>query len=59
MRQETLTIGGSNTEQLVSTLTGLESTEIENMLLFVCNRTTESKPVKQETSYTVILPLAK
>ena len=51
----TLTVGGRITEWLASSFTGLESTEQENMLLFVCRKAIKSKPVKQETSSTVIL----
>ena len=54
--QRTLTIGGSKTVQLVSSLTGLDLTKKENMLLFVCSDAVESKLVKLETSHTVILP---
>ena len=35
---------------LVFSLTRLELTKHENMLLFVCTETTESKPLKLETS---------
>ena len=41
---------------LVSSLTGLDLTMQENMLLFLCTETTEHKPIKLEASYTVILP---
>ena len=34
---------------LVSNLTGLDLAKLENMLLFVCSETVESKLVKQET----------
>ena len=40
---------------LVSSLTVLDSTKQENMLLFVWSKATESKPVKLEASHTVIL----
>ena len=39
--------GGSITEQLVASLTGLYLTKQEDMLLFVCTETSESKPVVQ------------
>ena len=40
---------------LVSSLTVLDSTKQENMLLFVWSKATESEPVKLEASHTVIL----
>ena len=40
---------------IVSSLTGLDLTKQENMRLFVFTATTESKPVIQETSCTVVL----
>ena len=52
--QRTLSIGGMITVPLVSSLTGL--TRQENMLLFVCTETTESKQSKQEISCTAIPP---
>ena len=42
---------------LVLRLTRLDHNKQENMLLFVCSKATESKPVKLETGRTVILPL--
>ena len=39
----------------VSRLAGLDLTKQENMLLFVCTESSKSKPVKQETSCTVIV----
>ena len=49
--QRTLTIGVSKT------MAGLKFDEQENMLLFVsCSKATEYKPVKLESSHTVILP---
>ena len=54
--QRTLTVGERITVQLLSKLTRLDVTIKEKMLLFVCIETTESKPVKQETSCTLILP---
>ena len=42
---------GRITAQPVSRLTGMVLTKQENMLLFLCTETTESKPVKQETSW--------
>ena len=47
----------SNTVHQVSSLTGLDSTKQENMLLFVSSKTTESKTVKLETSHMEILPI--
>ena len=55
--QRTLTIGGRITVPLVSSLTGL--TRQENMLLFVCTETTESKRVQQLTSYNDLFPYCK
>ena len=45
------------TEKLVYRLTGLDLTIQENMLLFAWTATSKYKPVKQETSCTMILPL--
>ena len=42
--QGTLTTGGMITKRLLSSLTELDLTKQENMLLFVCSETTESKP---------------
>ena len=53
--QKRLTIGGRITVWLVSSLTRLDLTKNENMLLFVCCEAIESKLVKLETSHTVIL----
>ena len=52
----TLTVGGRITVGLVSRLTGLDLIKQENMLLFVCSETTESKPVKLETSAVILTP---
>ena len=41
---------GRISEQLVLSLTGLNMTKHENILLFRCTQTTESKAVKHETS---------
>ena len=41
--------------RLVSSLTTLDLTKRDNELLFVCSEAVESKPVKLETSHTVIL----
>ena len=38
-----LTVGGRITAWLLSSLTGFDSTKQENMLLFECTKTTESK----------------
>ena len=51
-----LTIEGMITVQLVSSLTRLDFTSKESMLLFVCSEAVDSKLVKLETSRTVILP---
>ena len=53
--QRSLTMGGSTTVQLVSTLTRLDLSSKENMLLFVGGETVDSKLVKLETSRTAIL----
>ena len=47
---------GGITTQLVSSLTRLELTKEEKMLLLVGSKAVEPKLVKLETSYTVILP---
>ena len=52
--QRTLTIGGRISVLVVSSLTGLDLTKHENMLLFVCTETTEPKPVKLKTSPTFL-----
>ena len=52
-----LNVGGRITVRLVSILTLLDLTKQENIMLFVCAETTQCKPVKQETSCTVILPI--
>ena len=52
---KTLTVGGRITVQLVSSSKRLELTKKENVLLFVCSATVESKLVKLDTSSTVIL----
>ena len=54
--QRTFTVGGRITVWLVSSSTELGVTKQENKLLFACTKTTESKPVKLDTSRTVILP---
>ena len=36
---------------LISSLTGLDLTKHENMLLFACTENTESKPVELEASF--------
>ena len=41
---------------LVSSVTRLDSSSQENMLLFACNKATEYKPVKLGTCRTVFLP---
>ena len=46
----TLSVGKSITVQLVDSLSGLESTKQEDMLLFVCIKVTEYAPAKKETS---------
>ena len=43
MNQRTLTLGKRITE--------LDFTKQENLLLFVCTETTESKPIRLETSH--------
>ena len=53
--QRTLTIGGRITVQLVSSLTRLDLTKKENMLLFVLSEAVQSELDKLETSHTVIL----
>ena len=45
--------------QLTSCLTGLDLTKQVNLLLFNTHKAAESKLVKQEVSFTVILPLTK
>ena len=57
--QRTLTKGRSISVQLIFSLTGLDSPKQENMLLIVSSKATESKPVKLETSCTVIISLTK
>ena len=42
--------------QLVSSLTRLELTKEENMLIMTCSEAVESKLVKLQTSCTVVLP---
>ena len=56
LHQRTLTIVGSVTVQLVSSLTRLDLTNKENILFFVCSEAAESKLVILGTSRTVILP---
>ena len=53
--QRTLTIGGRITVWLVSSLTRLDLTKKENMLLFVLSEAVQSELDKLETSHTVIL----
>ena len=43
--------------QLISSLTRLDLTKQENMLLSACSEAVESQLVKLETSGTVILPV--
>ena len=51
--------GGGITAQLVSScFTGMNVTKQDNMLLFLCSKVIESKPVKLESNSTVILPPA-
>ena len=45
------------TIRMVSSFTGLYSTRQENMVTFVIGKSIESKPVEQEASCTVILPV--
>ena len=54
--QRTLTIGEGSLYGCVSRLTVLDLAKQENMLSFEWTETTESKPVKQETSCIVKLP---
>ena len=49
---DALTIGERIAVQLVSRFIRLDLTRQENVVLFVCIETTESKPVKQESSST-------
>ena len=49
--QRTLTIGGRITVQLVSSLTRLDLTKKENMLLFVLSEAVQSELDKLETSF--------
>ena len=51
--QRTLTVRGRITVRLVSSLTTLDLTNEENMLLFVCSEAVGSERVKLETSHTV------
>ena len=53
--QKRLTIGGRITVWLVSSLTRLDLTKKENMLLFVLSEAVQSELDKLETSHTVIL----
>ena len=53
--QTTLAVGGRITVRLVSSLTSLDLTQEENMLLFVCSEADESNLVKLETSHGMIL----
>ena len=55
--QRSLSIGGSITVLLVSSLTWLDLTKQHNMLLFVCSETFESKLVNLETSRQWYFPL--
>ena len=57
--QRTITKWRSISVQLIFSLTGLDSPKQENMLLIVLSKATESKPVKLETSCTVIISLTK
>ena len=56
-RQRTLTVGGSITVCLASSLTRLDLINKQNMLLLVCSETVESKLLNLEASHTKILPL--
>ena len=49
-------VNGSIAVWLVSSLTGLDSSKQETMLLLKCRKVTEYKPVKLETSLTEKLP---
>ena len=49
-------VEGSLYLQWVSSLTRLDLTYVENVLLFVCSEVVEYKLLKLETSHTVILP---
>ena len=49
-------VGGRITVRFVWSLTGLDSTEQEHMLLFVYGKAAESKLLKSQT---VVLPLTK
>ena len=51
--QRTLTVRGLITVRLVSSLTTLDLTNKENMLLFVCSEAVGSERVKLETSHAV------
>ena len=53
MKQRTLTVGGSITVCLVSSLTRLDLTKYENMLLFVYSEAVESNLVKLGTSHCI------
>ena len=53
--QRALTVGGSITVQLVSSLTRLDLNQKENMLFIVYSKSAESKLVKPETSRALIL----
>ena len=53
IKPENAHLGGSITVQLISSLTGLDSSQ--NKLLFVCSKVTKSKPAKLEISHTVKL----
>ena len=54
--QRTLAVGGRITVWLVSSLSRLDLTKKEKMLLLVFSEANESKLVRLETSCTVILP---
>ena len=54
--QRTLAVGGRMTLWLVSSLSRLDLTKKEKMLLLVFSEANESKLVRLETSCTVILP---
>ena len=54
--QRTLTVGGSITVQLVSSLTSVKLTNEGNIILFVCSEAVKCNLVKLETSHTVMLP---
>ena len=46
LRQRTLAVGRRIAERLVSSLTGLDLTKLDNTLSFACAKSAESKPVQ-------------